>query len=115
MPSRTELAAVWRTEVARAAGHENRTLPLEAIRAKCLDCSCYRANEVRLCEAVKCPLWPFRAGRYPVGRVGDCPSCDASDDQSGDAGAYPISVPLPRSAATSTTTPTTASASAAAA
>ena len=39
--------------------------PLRAIRDKCLDCSCYQVSEVRLCEAVKCPLWPFRAGRHP--------------------------------------------------
>jgi hypothetical protein len=70
MTSRTELSAVWppNVEAALDAGHDNRTLPLQAIRAKCLDCSCYQPSEVRLCEAVKCPLWPFRAGRYPVGR-----------------------------------------------
>jgi hypothetical protein len=70
MTSRTELSAVWppNVEVALDAGHDNRTLPLQAIRAKCLDCSCYQPSEVRLCEALKCPLWPFRAGRYPVGR-----------------------------------------------
>lgn len=68
--SRTELAATWppTAAVAREAGHDDRTLPLQAIRSKCLDCSCYQQSEVRLCEAVKCPLWPFRAGRYPVGR-----------------------------------------------
>jgi hypothetical protein len=68
--SRTDLAATWppTADVARAAGHDDRTLPLQAIRAKCLDCSCYQQSEVRLCEAIKCPLWPFRAGRYPLGR-----------------------------------------------
>ena len=50
--------------VAREAGHKPQS-PLRAIRAKCLDCSCYQISEVRLCEAVKCPLWPFRAGRHP--------------------------------------------------
>ena len=70
MTSRTELAAAWlpTADVTRAAGHDNRTLPLQAIRAKCRDCSCGNVAEVRRCEAVKCPLWPFRAGRYPAGR-----------------------------------------------
>ena len=68
--SRTELAATWppTAEVARQAGHDDRTLPLQAIRRKCLDCSCYQPSEVRQCEAVNCPLWPFRAGKYPAGR-----------------------------------------------
>ena len=70
MRTRTQLAAVWppTAEVARGAGHDNAILPLEAIREKCLDCCCHQQSEVRLCEAVKCPLWSFRAGRYPVGR-----------------------------------------------
>ena len=60
------LAAIWppTSDVAREAGH-NAQSPLRAIRAKCLDCSCYQASEVRLCEAIKCPLWPFRAGKHP--------------------------------------------------
>ena len=64
--NRTELAAIWppTSDVAREVGH-NAQSPLRAIRAKCLDCSCYQAGEVRLCEAVKCPLWPFRAGKHP--------------------------------------------------
>ena len=70
MRTRTKLAAVWppTAAVAREAGHTSNTLPLEAIRRKCLDCCCHQQTEVRLCEAVNCPLWPFRAGRYPVGR-----------------------------------------------
>ena len=39
--------------------------PLKALRANCLDCSCYQLNEIRLCEATGCALWPFRAGRHP--------------------------------------------------
>ena len=64
--SRTELAAIWppTSDVAREAGHTPQS-PLRAIRDKCLDCSCYQVSEVRLCEAVKCPLWPFRAGKHP--------------------------------------------------
>jgi hypothetical protein len=63
---RTELASVWppTAEVAREAGHEPMS-PLKAIRAKCYDCSYYQLKEIRLCEAIHCPLWPFRAGRHP--------------------------------------------------
>ena len=51
MTSRTELAAAWlpTADVTRAAGHDNRTLPLQAIRAKCRDCSCGNVAEVRRC------------------------------------------------------------------
>jgi hypothetical protein len=64
--NRTELASVWppTAGVAREAGHQQIS-PLEAIRLKCLDCSCYQPSEIRLCEAVTCPLWPFRAGKHP--------------------------------------------------
>lgn len=66
MASRTEMAATWppTAVVATAAGHSPMS-PLEAIRRKCRDCSCYQPSEVRLCEAVNCPLWPFRAGVHP--------------------------------------------------
>jgi hypothetical protein len=64
--NRTELASVWPPSVAaaREAGHKQMS-PLEAIRLKCLDCCSYQPSEVRLCEAVTCPLWPFRAGKHP--------------------------------------------------
>ncbi len=64
--SRTELAAVWppTAEIAEEAGHKRMT-PMQAIRAKCLDCSVYQPSEIRLCEAVDCSLWPFRAGQHP--------------------------------------------------
>jgi hypothetical protein len=39
--------------------------PLQAIREKCRDCSCYQLNEIRACETVKCASWPFRSGRHP--------------------------------------------------
>ena len=68
--SRTELAAVRQptADVAREAGHAP-VSPLKAIRAKCQDCSYLQPSEIRLCEAVNCALWPFRAGKHPlVGR-----------------------------------------------
>ena len=39
--------------------------PIKAIRAKCLDCSCYQPKEIRLCPVIKCPLWPYRMGKRP--------------------------------------------------
>lgn len=39
--------------------------PGKAIRAKCLDCMCGSAKEVRLCPEGKCALFPFRFGKNP--------------------------------------------------
>ena len=66
MQTRTEFAATWppTADVARKAGHTPIS-PLRAIRARCLDCCAGQVSEIRLCEAVKCPAWPFRAGRHP--------------------------------------------------
>lgn len=35
----------------------------KAIRAKCLDCCCGQAIEVRLCTVKKCPLYRYRLGK----------------------------------------------------
>jgi hypothetical protein len=34
--------------------------PRQAIKAKCLDCSCFDREEVRDCRVSVCPLWPWR-------------------------------------------------------
>jgi hypothetical protein len=47
-----------------AMGHE-RMSPMEAIRAKCLDCCAGSPHEVALCVAMACPSWPFRMGKNP--------------------------------------------------
>lgn len=39
--------------------------PMRAIRAKCLDCCCGSAYEVRMCDIKTCPLYPYKAGRKP--------------------------------------------------
>lgn len=39
--------------------------PLKAIRAKCIDCCCGNQQEVRLCPAEDCPVWPYRMGHNP--------------------------------------------------
>jgi hypothetical protein len=66
-----ELARVWppNRDAASRAGHKPMS-PVEAIRQKCLDCSGQQPAEVKLCEMVTCPLWPFRAGRHPYTRRG---------------------------------------------
>ena len=40
--------------------------PIKAIRAKCLECSCGQAVEVRLCVLHDCPLYPYRMGHRPT-------------------------------------------------
>ena len=64
--NRTALASVWppNHNVAATAGHSPMS-PMRAIRRKCLDCSGGQVTEVKLCETVTCPLWPFRVGRHP--------------------------------------------------
>jgi hypothetical protein len=39
--------------------------PLKALRARCMDCCCGMASEVRKCTAVMCPSWSFRMGTNP--------------------------------------------------
>ena len=39
--------------------------PLKALRARCLDCCCGNASELRKCVSVDCPSWPFRMGKNP--------------------------------------------------
>lgn len=41
--------------------------PRKAMRNKCLDCCCGRANEVKQCHLHDCTLWPFRMGRGIAG------------------------------------------------
>ena len=43
----------------------NPLTPIKAIRAKCLDCCCGSANEVRECTLEKCGLHAYRMGRNP--------------------------------------------------
>lgn len=43
--------------------------PIKAIRAKCLDCTCWSTTEVEQCTAKDCPLWGYRLGHRPDGDV----------------------------------------------
>lgn len=40
--------------------------PMKAIRAKCLDCSCFQSKEVKLCTIPDCPLFSYRFGHNPA-------------------------------------------------
>ena len=60
--------------------------PLKAIRTKCLTCCNDQSNEVALCGAITCPLYPLRFGKSVAGIrpltaiVQKCRDC-APDDQ----------------------------------
>ncbi|MBB5755135.1 hypothetical protein GGQ63_004234 [Prosthecomicrobium pneumaticum] len=86
MTTRTGLAAVWppTAGVAAEAGHQP-VSPLRAIRTKCVDCCGGRFSEVRLCEAVKCALWPFRAGRHPYHALSQKQAGNSADQEIGEA------------------------------
>lgn len=39
--------------------------PVKAIRQKCLECSSFQPSEVRKCDILDCPLYPYRLGKRP--------------------------------------------------
>ena len=47
--------------------------PIKAIRAKCIDCCCGSAHEVRMCPVVLCPLHEYRLGHRPKTEGNDTP------------------------------------------
>jgi hypothetical protein len=47
---------------------KNGWTPMQAIKQKCIDCSCGQQKERLLCAVKGCPLWPFRKGRKPIKR-----------------------------------------------
>ena len=50
----------------RRSSHERAgNTPLVAIRNRCLDCCCWRPEEVKLCTSTDCALHPWRFGRRP--------------------------------------------------
>jgi len=62
----------WGRKELEKAGHKKRPI-LKVIRANCLKCSVSQPKEVRLCQFVDCPLWPYRMGTDPFrkGRGGE--------------------------------------------
>ena len=53
--------------------------PIKAIRAKCMDCCCGQAKEVRLCVCKNCPLYPYRMGHRPKPDT-DAPETDETEE-----------------------------------
>ena len=47
-----------------AAGHKPMS-PLNAIRARCVDCCAGELSRVRRCAHLDCPSWPYRMGTNP--------------------------------------------------
>jgi hypothetical protein len=54
----------------RAMGHAPMS-PMEAIRARCLDCCAGSSDEVHKCVAMACPSWPFRMSKNPWREVSE--------------------------------------------
>ena len=56
--------------------------PMSAIRAKCIECCCGNAAEVRRCEIADCALHPYRSGHNPArASIGGNPrKCDFPAD-----------------------------------
>lgn len=52
-------------ESRNSAESAERTSPVKAIRAFCIDCCGGAASEVKTCTAPKCALYPFRMGKNP--------------------------------------------------
>lgn len=64
-----------------------RISPLKAIRAFCLECVGFQANEVESCSAnsskdTRCPLYRFRLGINETGRNRASQASDESPDES---------------------------------
>jgi hypothetical protein len=49
----------------RRAAEAGKSARASAIRSKCLDCMCWQEAEVRRCDIVRCPLWPYRNNSKP--------------------------------------------------
>lgn len=58
---RDSVPSQYRKMFTRAA---TKSRPVAAIRAACLECCGYSANEVIACTAPKCPLYPYRMGGW---------------------------------------------------
>ena len=52
-----------------AIGHAKRP-SLKVIRHRCIDCCAGSYGEVKKCEAIECPSWPYRTGKNPFRQKG---------------------------------------------
>ncbi len=48
------------TDDTEDSGFVSKKMLREAIRDKCLDCTCDQRAEIKLCPVTKCPLWKHR-------------------------------------------------------
>lgn len=55
-----------------------------AIKLKCRDCCCDSYKEVQYCEAMQCPLYPFRDGGNPFTKRKGNPHWRKENDSEGD-------------------------------
>jgi hypothetical protein len=39
--------------------------PMQAFRAKCMDCTCNQPKEIKFCSITDCAIWPYRMGNNP--------------------------------------------------
>jgi hypothetical protein len=79
----------------REIGHKPMS-PMQAIRARCLDCSAGSPDEVRLCAHVECASWPFRMSKNPWREVSEArreagrAAAHRMRARSSGAGLYPV-------------------------
>ena len=52
-----------------AIGHTKKP-SLRVIRLRCIDCCAGNYGEVKKCEAIECPSWPYRTGKNPFRQKG---------------------------------------------
>jgi hypothetical protein len=92
----------------RLLGHEPMS-PMKAVRVRCLDCCAGSPDEVRKCQAVLCPSWPFRMGTNPWRTISEgrraagrrlaakraAKSTKLKSDLSLDGGTIPTPIPAP--------------------
>lgn len=62
--------------------------PMRAIRAKCLDCCCENAAEVRRCTIPNCSLYPYRFGHRPKSNLSAEPPSFAGGTEANCPGGY---------------------------
>lgn len=52
-----KIPELWKKLFDKAYGGNSKA---SALKAKCLDCSCFNREEVRSCTVQTCPLWIYR-------------------------------------------------------
>ena len=71
---------VKQTVEAEDTGFVSKKMLREAIRDKCLDCTCDQRAEIKLCPVTKCPLWKHRPYQGIKVTEADQESVDMDDE-----------------------------------